>query len=417
MPKQRTSPPAGDPSSPTVSVSEAIGIPADWTLANVMAGKAGIEAPEKPADEEPLPGEGEGLEAEAAPAEGEEGAAAEEKVEAPAEGEEGAAAEEAPAKPAAPAKPKAGEKPAAKPTAKPAVPAKPGAKPAVPAKPAVAAAPVKPVVPAKPAAPAEEKIKLGDKEYTKAELEALVAAGKPPVVAPKPEEKPAPTPAEIEAQRAEVRRKDREWVKTNSVALDVPEIPEETMDVILGGGKKGIEALNNVLRETSANALLAARKSIFQEVGPILEELRQAQAPLLEAQRQAADDREWNVFAEKFPDLAEDRDLVENASAVLVEKQADRLRGLTMEQFQDEVAAQVHTFKNRFTKPAAAPAPAAAAAPAKPATGAPAKPAAAAPAKPARVAVKPPGANVPAATPAKTTKGADGDKGIIDTLW
>lgn len=444
MPRALTSPPAGDPSSPTVSVSEALGIPADWTLKDAIAGKSGTEAPAKQADDDPLPGEGEGLE-NGAPEEGAEGAEG-----APAEGAEGAAAEGAEptgaakpgAKPGTPVKP-AAAKPGAKPTAaakpaagKPGTPAKPGAKAAVPAKPGAAAAP---------------KIKVGDKEYTQKELEDLIAKGKTPAAGAEPEAKPGaavpgaavepkkPTPEEIEATRVETRKKDKEWITANAPALGVPDIAEETMDVILGGGKKGIEALHNVIRESQATALLAARKSIYHELGPILEDLRTRQEPLLAAQAKADDEREWVVFSENHPEFVNDRDLVENAAAVLIEKEPERVRAMTMEQFQEEVAKQVGTFKTRFGRQANAgddekvmigdkeftKAELAEIVGARtPSAGTPAKPAAAAPkpgtpakpAAPARAKVAPPGSNPPVATPGAGTKGAKGDSDIIASL-
>lgn len=432
MPRTLTSPPAGESSSPTVSVSEAIGLPADWTLASALKGDSGTAAPDKPADDEPLPGEGEGREG---PKEGdekpEEGAlegAEPEGGEPEPKPEAKPAKKAAEAKLAAEAKPAAGAKPIAE--TKPAKGAKPGAKPAAEVKPVVASAP-------------ETKIKLGDKEYTQKELEDLIAKGKTPAVAETPGDKPAekkvPTAEEVAAQQLEIKKNDSDWIAANARSVGVPEISEADLDEIMAGGKKGIEKLTTLLRVTGTNAVLAARKSLFAEIGPIFDELKSRQEPLLEAHMRAEDEREWTSFAGRYEDLANDRQLVENASSVIIEKEGAKLKGLTMEQFQDRVATEVRTFKKNFvTAPAAAETmeidgkvytkdqiaalvagkPAEGGLEPKPAAGAAVKPGAvAAAAKPARAAVKPPGANIPAATPGKGTKGASGDSAIISTLF
>ncbi len=387
-----------------------------------MAGVPGKDAPQVQAQPDPeLPG-GDAPGGETStetPAEG-----------APVEGAETPAAA-APAKPAAaaPAKPAAPAK-----GAKTAAPAKPAA--AAPAKPA--AAPAKVEAPVVPAAPA--KIKVGDKEYTQEELQEALKkqSTAPAAAAPAAEPTKTKTPEEIAAERAEVRKKDGEWIAKLAPELPVPEISEAQLDTMLAGGKEGIATFKAVLQQAQATAILMTRKSMYAELQPMFDDLRGQVVPLVQSQEEAANEREWQNYITAYPEHKDDKDLVANATMALVQNQPDRLRGLTMQQFQAEVHKEVETFKNRFvpskirigdkeyTKEelealvAAAPTggtpakPAAAAAPA-------ARPAvAAAPRKtaaPARAKVEPPGANLPSATPGKGTKGGSGDKAIIESLW
>jgi len=397
MPRALSSPPAGTPAEPTVSVSEALGLPADWNMRDAIAGVPGKEAPQVQTQEEPkLPGG----DAPASPAAGEEPAAA------PAEG--------------------------AKPEPAAAAPAK-GAKPVVPAKP-TAAAPAKVEIPA--VAP---KIKVGDKEYTQEELAEALKKSAAPAAAAEPvksvaEEPKAKTADEVAAERAEIRKNDSAWIAKLAPELPVPEVTEAQLDTMLNGGKEGVATFKALLQQAQATAILMSRKSMYAELQPVLDDFRGQLTPIVQSQAEAANEREWQNYITAYPEHKDDKDLVNNATLALVQNQADRMRTLSMKEFQAEVHNQVEIFKNRFApskikigdkeftreelealvagtpaKPAAAPG----AKPAAAAVGAPPARAAA----PARAVVKPPGANLPSATPGKETKGKSGDSSIIESLW
>jgi hypothetical protein len=385
MPKPISAPPAAASAAPTVSVSEALGLPADWSLEKSLKGEEGVEPPVSapaPASEEPAAGE--------EPA------------------KEGAGGEP-PAKPAEPVKPAAPAKPASSKTPAKVPPVKPEPKPTSPAKPAEPAAKID--EPAKP----EVKIKIGGKEWTEKELEERIAKTANPdkpaetaPVAPKPK-----TPEELAAERAEVQKKDNEWVEKNLPTIGGPAVDEATMDKILAGGPDAVKEFNNIIRRQAAHAVLEMRKSLAVELNPVLEQIRADQQPLIDAHTEAQDNRAWDEFQEKNPDLADYRELVENAANVLVKDQAERVRKMTMDEFQEETAMLVRGAIKRFGGKAAA---AAATAPAEP-VAAPAKPAVPSkPAAPARAKVQPPPTNLPTPTPGKNTKGVKGDSAIIESL-
>ena len=305
------------------------------------------------------------------------------------------------------------EKPAVKPAAeKPSVtePAKPAAeKPAAEpaAKPAVEPAPK----------PVEQKVKIGDKEYTTKELEALVAEKNKP--APKAEPRPAPAPApkaeltpeQIAAQKAERATQEQQWVDNfiKHEGINFP-ITEDEMETILSGGKDAVALMGAKLANVASRSALLARKSMYEDLEPMFEQFRNVVAPLLTNHESVERNANEQAFLVAYPEFQPHLQTVRDIAGALEKQFPDQVRALTREQFAAEVAAQtdlqLQTEFKRWNPTATTTwkeyAKAAAAA-ATPAVTAPAATPAAAPAPAAAPKVKPPAGNSPAAIAAAAT--------------
>jgi hypothetical protein len=378
-----------------------MGLPADWSLSKSLSGKG------DPTKLENVPQEGDDV--------------SPKETETPEETLEEGAEEttETPVKPVVKEtlekKPAAKEAPKAKET-----PAKTAVKPKAKEAPAKAAEKATEVPEAKPDAPA--KIKFKGKDYTEEELEALINK-KPETPAPvvaKVETAAEPSKEQAEATRQESIKKDREWIAGVAPQLDPVTLDEPALDKILAGGPEAVKAFQSALQSSVAQAVLLARKSMYADLEPRFQQLTAQTEPLISAQAKAEDEKAWTGFATKYPQLADKREFVEQAASYLAEKEADRVRDMSLEQFSDECATRVFSLYKKFGFDLQAPkseeagtggAPAEAPA-AKPATPAPV----AAKAPVARAKVAPPAANVPEATPGKGGKGKSDDSGIIASL-
>lgn len=364
-----------DAGATSISVAEAFGLPQDW--------KTDTEAPES----EPTPT----VEPAAEPT-----PPAEEPV-APAEGEAEPAVEPTPAEES---------KPAAEPSAKPATAAPAGKADAGKGKPAAAdktktPAAEKPKEPTPVVPPAVQKIKLGDKEYTEAELQALIAPKPQPAKPAEPAkvtEEKVRTPEEIAAERAELKKKDTEWVAATAQHVDV-NLDEKSVDTILAGGPEAVAAMVALLKNNAAQAVLMARKSLLNDLDPVLKGIRDVQQPMIERYHREESDRAWSDFSKVNPDLTDYRDIVETIGKAMVDSNSPALAEVkSMEDFGRVVGEEARRYIARFNKaqqqpPATTPAPVVEAPPA------------AAPA-PVRAKVKAPVSNIPApaATAAKRTR-------------
>lgn len=286
-------------------------------------------------------------------------------------------------------------------------------------KPAAAAEPATPAAPAKPApAPTPEKIKIGDKEYTVKELEALVAKPAAPAPAPKPAAQPAaapkvPTPEEIAAQKADIAQREQTWTENfiKKEGINFP-VTEDEMETILSGGKDAVELFGQKLSQVSARTALLARKSMYEDLEPMFEKFAQTVAPLLSNHQDVSRVAAETQFTAAFPDLKPHMSLVREIAQGLEAQFPQQVAAMTQEQFGKEVAAQVDsmlqteykrwfpTATDTWREKAARDAAAAAAAAAPAAT----TPAAAAPAAPApKAKVQPPAGNSPAAIAASSS--------------
>ena len=276
---------------------------------------------------------------------------------------------------------------------------------------------------AKAAAP-EEKIKVGGKEFTKAELEKALAdraaapapaAPAPAAVVPAP--KP-PTPEEIATQEAA-------WCEkfVTDEKLSVP-ISEKEMETILAGDKDSVTLLQSKLNGVVAKAVMLARKSIYNELNPVIGSLQSNLNPVLQNAQQVEAAAAEHQFFTAYPDFKAHAETVRRVGTALFERFPQELAKMTREQVLAEVAAQSDriiqaecerynpgkNWRQLQAAPAADPAKAAAdkVAADKVAADKAAADAAAAKAAAPTSTIKPPGANSPAAT---------GTSGAADPSW
>jgi hypothetical protein len=296
-------------------------------------------------------------------------------------------------------------KPTETPAPKPASPLteKPAETPA-PAAAVPAEKPAETPIPAAPAKPADEKVKIGDKEYTKAELEQALAARTAPAPAAAPVAAPEPvkalTPEEIATNEAKWQTSFIEQEK-----LTAP-ITDKEMETILSGDKDGVVLLSSKLNSVVAKAVMLARKSVYAELNPILGQLQANLQPVFQNTAQVEQAAAEHQFFTAYPDFAKHADTVRKVGEALFTRFPKEVAAMTREQIMAEVAAQsdriIQDECSRFApgknwrdlvKPAA-PAPVAAAPVPAPAPVAAAPVPAPAPAK-----IQAPGSNSPAGTP------------------
>ena len=312
---------------------------------------------------------------------------------------------------------------------------KPGKKPAAPAKPAQPAAPKPaeaPAAPAQPAAakPAEPpaqpaKIKIGDKEYTADEIAGILAQQKQAPSA-QPPAQPAPQPPK-EQTPEEIAALEDQFINQFAATLADANLSEEGLESILVGGKQGVAALQNLLKGTAARAVLEARKSIYSELNPTLQNLARNISPLVENNQQLERHATEAAFVTAFPEYSgEHLNTARYVAEQLIAQFPQQVSQMTREQFLNEVNRQSDRiigdeFKRWYPSyqgtwrdwaktqkapgvPAAAPAAAPMAAPNKPAP---------APASTPKPSVRPPAANSPGAT---TGAPKDWQKGVAGSL-
>jgi len=216
------------------------------------------------------------------------------------------------------------ESPVTLPPEPPVVPKPADAPPA----PAASEAPVaEPVVPAPGATqpvvaaaapPAEEKIKVGEKEYTRAELEERLKEKPEPAPAPvaKVEPPKPPTPEELAAQQKADHQRDLDWIAARAKEFK-PEsygIPlnAESLETILLGGPEALSELQNVLGSLMEATHLRARKSLVNDLNPVLNKVEDKMKPVLEHLRQIHDFQSHRLFATKYADLQAHTAIVED---------------------------------------------------------------------------------------------------------
>lgn len=383
---------------PGITVSDAFGLPDNWTLAESLKGEAAKGAtklevePEKPAGA-PDPDAMEKQKAD-------EKAAAEKKA-----NDATVAADKAEAdRVAAEKKQKTDEAAAAKTAA--AAAKKQSA--AAPAKPAAAATKTPEeeaaAKAAATAAAAPKKIKIGDKEYTEEELKKKLEPEAAPAAPAKPAEpKKEPTAEEKAADAVKLEKVESEWIASASQALKPSPVDDATMEKILTGGKEAVEAFDKIRREDMARTVLAVRKDLGELYKPFFDAVQQMQ----QGQMTAADERMETEFVGAHPELEPYMNVVRQHAQALVEADPSAVAKMSEKDFNAKVAeltiGYIRQFNPKFGEPEesapAAPAgdPAAVTAAAK--TLAAAKPA-------ARVTPKPPAGSLPAGAP--STGGGQG---------
>lgn len=223
-----------------------------------------------------------------------------------------------------------------------AAPTKPAAQAA--AKPGTPA----PTTPTPPAPEAPKKIKVGDKEYTEAELRTLLEkkpdpASPAPQPAPTPQQQPAPAGPTPEQIKAAEDRFVGDMAKGFQLSLQ-----EGDLEAVLVGGKEGVEAFSNILRNVAARAILETRKSVYPDFEQHFANLYSALEPLhaqqFELERYATE----QAFVSQFPEYSgEDLQLARSVAEELLARYPQQVNSMTREQFVAEVDRQTSNLKQK----------------------------------------------------------------------
>ena len=227
--------------------------------------------------------------------------------------------------------------------------------PKAPAKPKSSAptvtAPTPPTPPAAPAAPptppAPAKLKVGAKEYSAEELEALIAKANQPAPAPPQAPLQPPPPAPKPPTAEEIAAAETKYLADLNKAVGVPEISEQLMDTIFTGGKEGAAALSAVVRDAAARAILETRKSIYKELDPILTAHQAALRPLVDQSQQLDRITIEQEFVHSHPEFTgESLNLARQVAETLATQYPDQVNAMSRQQFVTEVARQTDRLLN-----------------------------------------------------------------------
>ena len=306
----------------------------------------------------------------------------------------------------------------------------PGTTPSTPGEPDETPTPSA-IEPATP--PAPTTVKIGDKEFTTEQLEALVkkseAAPAPPTPPQEPKpvadpEPPAPTEPTEEEKAAQVE-KDRRFVEDTASKITFTKISEPDMDVILEGGEPAAAKMGELLAQQAANTILETRRGVYDDVNKYIADLESRLGPVFTQQDQLQKAAVETQFLQTYPEFGKNEHALKAARQVaeqLVTQFPEDTAKMDLPTFVAEVERQTSAYLTSQVKmwnpafdgswrdfqPPAAPQ----AAPVVPAApqAAPAAPGAllappvpltspAAPAAPT-ARPRPPAANAPVATPA-----------------
>lgn len=193
-------------------------------------------------------------------------------------------------------------------------------------------------VPAATAPAAPTKIKIAGKEYTEAEIEAVLAAKTQPVqaapVAPKPVEAPKAqqTPEEVSAA-------ENKWVEEFS-ALTQPDITDVQMDAILAGGPEAAQEMKKILSTNAAKAVLLARKSMYNEIAEPFQKLQETVQMLSSNHEQLTRIQTEQRFFKDNPDFIGHEDTVRDVAEYYAKNYAEQVAQMTIPDFFKHVAEQ-----------------------------------------------------------------------------
>ncbi len=202
-----------------------------------------------------------------------------------------------------------------------------------------------------------KKVKVGDKEYTEDELKAALE-GKPAAakdlkvdLQQKQETKPVEKTADQIAQdQAKQKEMERQFLDGASKAIDI-NLDEKTLDTILTGGPDAVKSFVSALRETAARAVLAARRDIIATLTPSLNALDQ----LNQAHVQQENTRMETALFAAHPHLQDHADLTRQHAWALVKEHPEEVAKMTEEQFNETVADLTTKYIRRFAPDFGAP--------------------------------------------------------------
>ena len=200
-------------------------------------------------------------------------------------------------------------------------------------------------------APEPKKVKVGDREFTEEELAALLAKAEPkepekkeeppkfkfedetPSPDDKKEEPKGPSEEEIQAREAEYLRQLRSKAEQHLT------VPEDTMETILAGGKEGAKAVVTLLSEAVARTQMETRKSVFQDLEPVLQNIASRIEPLSAANQDLERYAVEQTFVARHPEYqqAGRMDMARAVAENLIQRYPKQVQKMSREQFVDAV--------------------------------------------------------------------------------
>ena len=197
------------------------------------------------------------------------------------------------------------------------------------------------------------KFKFQGREYTEEELADLVAKANAPRQELK-EEKVEEQPKPVEPTPEEIAAKEQEFLKVVQGKINGEDfLTDDDVENVLVGGEKALETLRNFAKQTAAKAVLEARKSIYNELNPILSDLHNKVAPVIEQTQNLEKYTTTQIFNQRHPEFVEagQLDLATEIANQLVKTYPEQVGKMSKEQFVDEVARQAdRVVQNDFKK-------------------------------------------------------------------
>ena len=183
-----------------------------------------------------------------------------------------------------------------------------------------------------------EKISIGGKEYSREELEKLIAPQRQASEDSYEElEGPSAENATQQAAQQQVSgTRDEAALERSFYEAAAPKYSptEDDLDTILAGGKEAVELFGKKL----ASVELSTRKWVSDSMNPIMEELHQSISPVIQQYREVqAYQREIN-FKNDFPDLAAHTELVRSVDQAMRAKYPQAARTTPVAEYNRQLA-------------------------------------------------------------------------------
>ena len=209
-----------------------------------------------------------------------------------------------------------------------------------------------PVAKEETAKPSETDSKIAELQKQLEELRNQRAAPEPKKEEPVIQE----TPEQKAARDAEYKKAEQSYIADAASKVDFSITPEE-VEAINAGGEDAVAAMSTINKRAIATALLEARKSIYNEINPALQESNAALGMLLDHHVQIVQHQARAAFSNARPDLVPHMSLAENVAQRLATgdqgkspAHAQWWKSATEQQKLDEVAKQTEYILNERAK-------------------------------------------------------------------
>lgn len=209
-----------------------------------------------------------------------------------------------------------------------------------------------------PAPPPEQKVKIGDREYTTSELEALLKQQQQQQPPPPPKQDPKPTepekPKELtEEEKAEIARKEQVFIEETAKQIQFTKISEQDMDAILEGGEAAASKMSELLAKQAAHVMLETRRGIYEDVNAYIGSLEERLNPVFSQQDQLQRVAVETQFLQSYPEFSENPNALAAARQVaeqLVTQFPEETSKMELPQFIQEVERQTSSWLNSQIK-------------------------------------------------------------------